>query len=145
MFTDKIEHILSNILATIGGRDIITKGIVTVRWSCNDYQGQLYTDKFNDVLYFTESSVNIGSATALAKSIKYKQGTWVIKKEIILFLLGILVSKERQQLTQIIFFHNYQSNMALEICLGFTNDWDQFQNIPRLTLHFLPYAQKKSQ
>ena len=33
MFTDKIEPIISNGMATIGVKYIITKGIVTVSWS----------------------------------------------------------------------------------------------------------------
>ena len=39
MFTDKIEPIISNGVADIVIKDIISKGIVTVRFSCTDDEG----------------------------------------------------------------------------------------------------------
>ena len=35
-------------MENIGGEDNITKGIVTVRWSFTDDEGQLHTKKFNN-------------------------------------------------------------------------------------------------
>ena len=46
MFTEKIEPITYNGVANIGGNDIITKGIGTVIWYWNDYEGQLKTKRF---------------------------------------------------------------------------------------------------
>ena len=40
----------------------------------------LHTHKLNNVTYFTESPVNIISATALAEYMKYDEGTWVLTK-----------------------------------------------------------------
>ena len=60
--------------------------IVTVRWSWTDDVGQLYTNKFNNVLYFPESPVNIISETALDESIKDNEGTWVPTKKIYFYL-----------------------------------------------------------
>ena len=54
MFTDKIEPIISNGMVNIGGKDIITKEIITVRCSCTEDVGQLHTHKLNNVIYFTE-------------------------------------------------------------------------------------------
>ena len=36
MFTDKIDHIISRGVSTIGGNDLIPKIIDTVRWYWND-------------------------------------------------------------------------------------------------------------
>ena len=47
MFTDKIDPIFSNVVETIGGKDIIPK-------IC-----KLHTKKLNNVLYFTDSPDNI--------------------------------------------------------------------------------------
>ena len=66
MFSDKIEPIISNGVANIGGKDIIPKWIGTVICYCTDDKGQLHTNKFNNVLYFLYSIVNILSATELA-------------------------------------------------------------------------------
>ena len=50
MFTDKIETIISNGVATICGIFLIPKGIGTVSWSWTDYEGQLHTKKLNNVI-----------------------------------------------------------------------------------------------
>ena len=78
MFTDNIEPIISNGVATICGKDLITKGIGTVRWSWTNYRGKLCTNKFNNVLYFPDSTVTILSATALYESMKDYEVTWVL-------------------------------------------------------------------
>ena len=70
MFTDNIKPIISNGVATIDEKDLITKVINTVSWYWTDYEGKLHTKKLNNVLYFTDSPVNILSATALAESTK---------------------------------------------------------------------------
>ena len=80
MFTDKIKPIISNGLATIGGKYIIPKGNVTVIWSWTDDEGQLHTNKLNNVLYSPDSSVNIISETALSEYINDYDGTWVLTK-----------------------------------------------------------------
>ena len=66
MFTDKIDIFISNGVETIGRKYIITKYIFTDSWSCNDDEGNFHKNKFNNVLYFPESPVNILSATVLA-------------------------------------------------------------------------------
>ena len=53
MFADKIEPIIYNGVETIFGKYLIPKGIGTVIWSWNDYEGQLNTNKLNNILYFT--------------------------------------------------------------------------------------------
>ena len=80
MLTDKIEPIISNGVATIGGKYLITKGIGTIIWSWTDDERQLHTNKLNNVLYFVDSPDNILSATALAKTIKYYEVTWLPTK-----------------------------------------------------------------
>ena len=67
-------------MANIGGKYLIPKGIVTVSWSWTDDEGQMKTKKSNNVFYFTYSSVNILSKNSLTESIKYDDGTWVLKK-----------------------------------------------------------------
>ena len=88
MFNDKIEPIISNVVATIGRNDPITKGIGTVIWSYTDDEGKLHTKKLNNVLYFPASPVNIPSATALAGCMKDDEGTWVLTKRKYYILLG---------------------------------------------------------
>ena len=80
MFTDRINPITSNGVATIGREYIIPKGIGTVIWYWNDDEGQLTTNKLNNVLYFTESPVNILSETILTGFMNYDEGTWVPTK-----------------------------------------------------------------
>ena len=63
------------------------KGIGTVRWSWTNDYGNLHSNKFKNVVYFTDSPINILSATVLAESRKEDKGTWVIKKEIFYFYL----------------------------------------------------------
>ena len=60
-------------------KDIIKEGIDTVIWYWNDDKGKLHTNKFNNEIYFTESPVNILSATAVTESMNFDQGTWVLK------------------------------------------------------------------
>ena len=59
MFTEKIDPIIYNGVATIGVKYLITKWTVTVIWSWTDDEGQLQTKKLNTVLYFPDSSVNV--------------------------------------------------------------------------------------
>ena len=80
MRTDNIDTIISNEVATIGGKYIISKEIGTVRWSWNDDEGQLHTKKLNNVLYFPDSTVNIISATVLDESIKDDEVTYILTK-----------------------------------------------------------------
>ena len=54
VFNNKIEPIISNRVETIDGRNIITKGIGTVSWSRTDDDGQLHTNKLNNLIYFTD-------------------------------------------------------------------------------------------
>ena len=75
MFTDKIEPIISNGVATIGRKDLITKRIGTVIWSSTDDEGKLHTNRSNNILYFLESSVNILNATELTEYMKDDEGT----------------------------------------------------------------------
>ena len=52
MFTEKIDPIISNGVANIGGKDLIPKVIRTVSWSWNYDEFQLHTKKFNNLIYF---------------------------------------------------------------------------------------------
>ena len=70
MLTDKVEPIISNGVATIGGNNLIHKEIVTVSWSWNDDEVQLHIKRLNNSLHFTDSPVNILSATALADPLR---------------------------------------------------------------------------
>ena len=70
IFTDKIEPISSNGVETIGGKDVITKEIFTIRWSWTDEEVQIYTSKFKNILYSTDSPVNILCTPVLAESMK---------------------------------------------------------------------------
>ena len=49
MFTDKIDPIIYNGVANIGGKYLIPKGIDTVIWSWTDYEGKLHTNILNNV------------------------------------------------------------------------------------------------
>ena len=69
MFTYKIVPIISNVVETIFGKDIIPKSIGKVSWSWNDDEGQLHTNKFNNIIYFPYPPVNILSENALGESI----------------------------------------------------------------------------
>ena len=80
MFTEKIEPIISNEVATICGKDLIPKGIGKFSWYCNDDEGKLHTNIFNTVLYPPYSPVNIISATAPSESMKDYEETWVLTK-----------------------------------------------------------------
>ena len=75
MFTDNIEPIIYNVVATIGRKCIILKDIVTVIWYWTDDEEKLHTNKFNKVLYLPEPPVNIISATTLAEYTKDDEGT----------------------------------------------------------------------
>ena len=75
MFADKIQPILFKGVATIGRKDIIPKLIDTISWYWADDEGQLYTNKLNNLLYFQESPVNIIGATAMDESMKDDEGT----------------------------------------------------------------------
>ena len=80
MFTDKIDPIISNVVATVGGKYLIAKGIGTISWSWTYGEGQIYTNKYKLLFYFTDSQFNILSATALDESIKDYKVTWVPTK-----------------------------------------------------------------
>ena len=54
MFTEKIEPIIYNGLATICENDIIPKNIGTVTWYWTDYEGKLHKNKLNNALYFQD-------------------------------------------------------------------------------------------
>ena len=49
MFTGKIEPIVYNGVATIGGKDIIQKGVGIFSWSYTGDDGQMHTNKFNNI------------------------------------------------------------------------------------------------
>ena len=65
-------------MATIGGKNIITKGIGTVSWSWNDDEKQIHKNQSNNVLYFLDSPVNILSTTALCDSMNDDEEKWVL-------------------------------------------------------------------
>ena len=52
MFTNNLEPVISNKVATIGGKYFIINGIGTVRWSWNDADVQLHTKKLDNFLTF---------------------------------------------------------------------------------------------
>ena len=56
------------------------KTIGTISWSWTDDKGQLHTQKMNNVLYFTDSAINILSAISFSGSMKDDEGTWVLTK-----------------------------------------------------------------
>ena len=64
----------------IGGKYLILNGIGTVSWYWTDDEGKMHTSKYNTIIYFTASPVNILSTTVLAESIKDYEGTWVLTK-----------------------------------------------------------------
>ena len=80
MLTEKIDSMISNIVATIGVKSLIQKEVGTISWSWNDYDRQMHTKKFNYVLYFPDSPVKILSSTSLAEYMKDYEGTWVLTK-----------------------------------------------------------------
>ena len=50
MLTYKVDTIISNGVANIAGKDLIPKGIGTFIWFWTDDEGQLHTNKLNNVL-----------------------------------------------------------------------------------------------
>ena len=80
MFTEKMQLIIYNGGATKGGKYLISKGIGTVIWYQNEDVGEIITNKFNNVLYFTDSPVNKLSETELDESMKDDEGTQVLAK-----------------------------------------------------------------
>ena len=70
IFIENIEPIISNGVANIGGKYLIPKVIGPVSWSWTDDEGKLHTNKFNNVLYFPYSPVNILSSTLFYESMK---------------------------------------------------------------------------
>ena len=54
MSTDKIDLIISNVVAAIGGKYLIPKGIGTVICYWTDNEGKTQTRKLNNVIYFTD-------------------------------------------------------------------------------------------
>ena len=50
MLTEKIDSMISNIVATIGVKSLIQKEVGTISWSWNDYERQLHTRKLDDLL-----------------------------------------------------------------------------------------------
>ena len=52
MFSEKTDPITYSRLETIGGRDIITKGIGAAIWYCTDDEVKLNKKKFNNLIYF---------------------------------------------------------------------------------------------
>ena len=95
----RYNPLFPNVVANIGGKYPIPIGVFTVIWSWTDYEGGLQKNKLNNLIYFSDSPVNILSATALSESMKDYEVTWLLTKINILFLLGILVSTKRQYLT----------------------------------------------
>ena len=92
MSTYNIDPIIYNGVATIGRKYIIPKVIGTVIWFFTDDEGQLHKKILNNVLYFTDSLVNIISANTMAESMRYHEGTWELAKRNIIYLHGILGS-----------------------------------------------------
>ena len=96
MFTDNIETITSNVVATIGGKYLIPKDIGTVSWYFTDDEVKLHTNKLKNVLYFTDSPVNTLIATVINESIKDDEVIWVLTRIIFPSLLRFLVNKQIQ-------------------------------------------------
>ena len=67
-------------MATVGGKDIIPKGISTVIGSWTDDEWQLHTKRLNNILYFSYSLFKIQSTNVLAESMKFDYGTCIITK-----------------------------------------------------------------
>ena len=57
-------------VATINGKDNSPSGVGTVDWNWRDDDGVLHTHRFEDVLYFPQSPVNILSVTCFAEQLK---------------------------------------------------------------------------
>ena len=86
-FTNNIDSIIYNGEATIGGKYMIPKYIGTVWWYWTDDEGQLHTNRLNNVPYFIDPPVNILSSCTgwihcgwwkkwLLINIKYHIFTW---------------------------------------------------------------------
>ena len=67
-------------METIGVKDLTSKGIGTVIFSCNDDWGEFHTKKIKNIPYFIYLPVNIVSATVFVESMKYGEGIWVLTK-----------------------------------------------------------------
>ena len=67
-------------VATIVVKYLRPKGIGIVFWSWTDNRSQLYPNNLKDLIYFTNSPVNILSKTGLDNSMKDDKGTWSLTK-----------------------------------------------------------------
>ena len=69
MFSVNIEPIAKNSVASIWWKIFESKGIVTVFCCWTDYEVQIHTNNFRNILYFHDSLVNNISANALSNKI----------------------------------------------------------------------------
>ena len=74
----------------MGRKDIIPKGIGTGIWSWTDDRVKLHTNKFNNLLHFTSSPIDILSKILLVEYMKGDEVTWVLTKSKFHILFGIL-------------------------------------------------------
>ena len=77
MFNDKIDPIIYSAVANIGGKILLQKWLSQLASPGLMMRGN-WPQKLDNVLYFTESLVNIISESALAESKKDDGGTWVL-------------------------------------------------------------------
>ena len=145
MFTKKIQNIISNVVYTIGVKYIIPKGIGKVSWYQTDDEGKLQTNKFNNILYFTDSPFNVLITNALAEYTKYDKVTWVLTKRKYSIFTWYFGRYRSTMAHSKIVFHHYISKLDLAIFMDFEREWYQFQEITHLTLTFPPYSKRRIQ
>ena len=131
MSTETIEPIIYNVVATIGGKDLIPKVIRTVICYWNDDERQLHTNKLYNLLYFPDSPVNILIATALSESMEDDEGIWILTKRKYFIFTWDFGGYKKKNLTQKKKFPElYISKLYLASFLDFSREWDQSKDIP---------------
>jgi len=82
MFVGDLSPVSNHKVATIGGKGYQPSGIGSVRWSWRDDKGSLHEYLVENVLYFSQSPINILSVTTFAKQLNDTEGTGIDTKQL---------------------------------------------------------------
>ena len=75
MCVGKLRSCSNAHVCTIGGKNNSPSGLGTVKWTWKNDDGEAHTFEVTNVLYFTESSINILGVTAFANQFDDDTGT----------------------------------------------------------------------
>ena len=81
MFVGELSPVSNHKVATIGGKGHQPSGIGTVCWSWQDDKGKPHEYHVENILYFSQSPINILSVTTFAKQLNDEEGTGIDTKQ----------------------------------------------------------------